>query len=161
MRKLLVRERVFAIGAKFDISDENGNSVFLVEADKFDIGKNIHVYSPNKNREYYYLQQVIRLGAHKYRVINENKNEIGIVEKVFMSPEYTLNSSIGNFTMVGKNLWGRTYEIKRNSIVVGKFTKPITFITDYYEVEIYNEENMPLIIGLVILIDMVRFHNNN
>lgn len=43
MRKLLVRERVFAIGAKFDISDEDGNSVFLVEADKFDIGK-IYMY---------------------------------------------------------------------------------------------------------------------
>lgn len=161
MKKLLVRERVFAIGAKFDITDEYGSEKFLVEADKFDIGKNIHVYSPNKEKEYYYLEQVIRIGAHKYRVVDETKKEIGVVEKAFMSPEYKLNSEIGSFTMIGKNLWGRSYEINRNGQLIGKFTKPITFITDYYEIEIYDEEMMPLIVGLVILIDMVKFHNNN
>ena len=39
MRRFYIKERLFSIGAKFEILDENDNIAFIAEADKFDIGK--------------------------------------------------------------------------------------------------------------------------
>lgn len=50
MRKFYVKEILFAIGAKFDVYDENDNTVFIAEADKFDIGKNISLYDLNNRK---------------------------------------------------------------------------------------------------------------
>lgn len=160
MKKLLVRERILAIGAKYDVTDENNNNIFYIEADKFDIGKNIHVYSQDKSTEYYYLEQTLRIGAHKYKLFDGNKNKLGIIEKEFMIPNYGFDCQLGSFKMKGANFLGRAYEITRNDVVVGRFEKPITFFTDYYELEIYDESITPLIVALAILIDMVRFHRN-
>ena len=44
MKRFYVKERLFAIGAKFDIYDENDNKIFIAEGDRFDIGKNISLY---------------------------------------------------------------------------------------------------------------------
>lgn len=159
MQKLLIRERIIALGAKFDIRDENEKAVFFVEADKFDFGKNIHVYSPNKDKEFYYFQEKVRIGAHKYKLY-EGKTEIATINKEFMSPNYSFSCQLGDFKMEGANLFGRRYQITRNGVAVGEFEKPVTFFTDYYELKIFDESLSALIVGLAILIDMVRFHKN-
>lgn len=159
MKTLLIRERMIALGAKFDVTDRDKNLVYFVEADKFDFGKNIHVYSPNKDIEYYYFEQKIRIGAHKYKLY-EGKSEIATINKEFMSPSYSFSCHLGNFEMVGANMFGRRYKIMRDGILVGEFEKPITFFTDYYELKVFDESLSALIVGLAILIDMVRFHDN-
>ena len=158
MRKLVVRERLIAIGAKFDVKDENGEVIFFIEADKFDIGKNIHVYSnENKDIKYFNLDQVIRIGSHKYRCLDGDGRELGLIEKELWIPNYEMKGELGNFRIEGANMWGRAYEIKKDDILIGRFEKEFNF-RDYYHLEVYDEEYIALIVSFTILIDMVRFH---
>lgn len=161
MKKLLVREQIFAIGAKFDVSDEFDNKLFLVEADKFDIGKNMTVYNHDKSEKYFYLKKVIRLGSHKYKLFDGMKNQLGIIQKELFIPDYIVTSTLGNFEIKGASILGRTYSISKDGDSIGMFHKPVTFLTDYYEIEVYDESFTKLIVAFAILIDMVRFHNNN
>lgn len=118
-KSYFIKERLIALGAKFDVFDENGKEIYLVEADKFDIGKNINVYTPNKDERVLYMEQKIRIGAHKYVMYNVSGKEIALIEKEF-------------------NFLGR----------------------DKYNLKVIDEEYTLFLIGLLIMIDMIKFHGN-
>ena len=160
MRKFYVKERLFSIGAKFDVYDENDNKVFVAEADRFDLGKNINLYDLN-NRKVLYMRQQIRFGAHKYIAYDENMREIATIKKEFMVPEYDITGSVGVMNMESSSILGRSYEIKRNGLTIGKIDKEFTFGRDRYFLEVIDESYTTFFIGLLVMIDMIRFHNDN
>nr|WP_278245123.1 LURP-one-related family protein [Clostridium sartagoforme] len=160
MRRFYIKERLFAIGAKFDVLDENDNVVFIAEADKFDIGKNISIYDSNRNKVLYMRQQ-IRLGAHKYIAYDYNMREIATIKKEFMVPEYNITGSLGIMSMESSSMLGRHYIIKKDGMEIGKIDKELTLGRDRYSLEVLDESYTNFFIGLLVMIDMVRFHNNN
>ena len=136
MRKFYVKERLIAFGAKFDIYDENNNKVFIVEGDKFDIGKNVSLYDSN-NRKILYLKQKFRIGAHKYIAYDKNMREIAVIDKSIMIPEYNISGIYGDMVMKSASVWGRHYEIKSAGTVVGRIDKEFTFGRDRYFTHIF------------------------
>ncbi len=160
MKRFYVKERLFAIGAKFDIYDENDNKIFIAEGDRFDIGKNISLYDLN-NRKLLYMRQQIRLGTHKYIAYDENMKEIATIKKEFMIPEYNITGTVGIMNMDSSSILGRNYEIKKNGIIIGKINKELTLGRDRYFLEVIDESYTTFFIGLLVMIDMVKFHKNN
>ncbi|GAA0086958.1 MULTISPECIES: hypothetical protein [Clostridium] len=160
MRRFYVKERLFAIGAKFDVLDEYNNTAFIAEADKFDIGKNISIYDTN-NRKVLYMRQQLRLGAHKYIAYDENMREIATIKKEFMVPEYNITGSVGVMAMESKSMLGRHYIIRKDGVEIGKIDKELTFGRDRYSLEVLDESYTNFFVGLLVMIDMVRFHSDN
>ncbi|MDV4152582.1 LURP-one-related family protein [Clostridium sp. AL.422] len=160
MRKFYIKERLLSLGAKFDVYDENNIKVFVAEADKFDIGKNISIYD-STNRKILYMSQQIRLGAHKYIAYDKDMREIATIKKEFMVPEYNITGSVGVMVMESSSILGRNYEIKKAGVTIGKIDKEFTFGRDRYFLEVVDERYTEFFIGLLIMVDMVRFHNNN
>lgn len=160
MKRFYVKERLFAIGAKFDIYDENNNKILIAEADKFDIGKNISLYDMS-NRKVLYMQQQIRLGAHKYIAYDESMKEIATIKKEFMIPEYYITGTVGVMNMESSSILGRSYEIKRNGIIIGRISKELTLGRDSYFLEVIDESYTTFFIGLLVMIDMIKFNKDN
>lgn len=160
MRKFYIKERVLSLGAKFDVYDEMDNKVFIAEADKFDIGKNINIYD-SRNRKVLYMRQQVRLGAHKYIAYDYNMREIATIKKEFMVPEYNITGSVGIMNMYSSSILGRSYEIKKDGITIGRIDKEFTLGRDRYFLEVIDENYIEFFVGLLIMVDMVRFHNNN
>lgn len=157
-----IKERLFAIGAKFDVYNSSGEKAFLVEADKFDFGKNITIYSPDKSEKLMYLKQELRIGAHKYRIHDRSGKEIAIVQKTLMIPEYNISGELGQFKMeCDSPLFGRNYDITQNGIKIGAIDKKWTFGRDKYNLEVLEPKYTVLMVGLLIIVDMVRFHSDN
>ena len=160
MKRFYVKERLFAIGTKFDIYDENNNKIFIAEADKFDIGRNISIYNLN-NRKLLYMRQQIRLGTHKYIAYDESMKEIATIKKEFMIPEYDITGAVGVMNIESSNILGRSYEIKRNGMIIGKISKELTLGRDRYFLEVIDEYYTTFFIGLLVMIDMIKFHKDN
>ena len=160
MRKFYIKERLFALGAKFDVYDEQGNNIFISEADKFDIGKNISIYDSN-NRKVLYMRQQVRLGSHKYIAYDQDMREIATIKKELMVPEYNITGSVGIMNMSSSSILGRNYEIKKDGITLGTISKEFSFGRDRYFLEVIDENYTVFFVGLLIMIDMVKFHNNN
>lgn len=159
MRKFYVKESLLAFGAKFDVLDELDNTVFVAEGDKFDIGKNITIYDMNK-RKVLYMKQQIRLGSHKYIAYDESMREIATIKKEFMMHQYNIAGSVGNIILEGSGLLGRHYLIKKEGNIIGKIDKEFTLGRDRYYLEVIDESYTKFFIGLLIMIDMINFHNN-
>lgn len=160
MRRFYIKEKLFAIGAKFNVLDEYDNIIFIVEADKFDIGKNISIYDTNK-RKVLYMRQQLRLGAHKYIAYDSSMIEIATIKKEFIIPKYNITGGFGAMSMEGTNMLGRHYIIKRDEVELGKIDKELTFGRDRYSLEVYDEKYIHFFVGLLVMIDMIKFHNNN
>ena len=160
MRKFYIKERLFALGAKFDVYDEQGNNIFISEADKFDIGKNISIYDSN-NRKVLYMRQQARIGSHKYIAYDQDMREIATIKKELMVPEYNITGSVGIMNMSSSSILGRNYEIKKDGITLGTINKEFSFGRDRYFLEVIDENYTVFFVGLLIMIDMIKFHNNN
>ena len=160
MKRFYVKERLFAIGAKFDVYDEYDNKIFIAEADKFDIGKNISLYDLN-NKKVLYMSQEIRIGAHKYIAYDEYMREIATIKKEFMISEYYITGTVGIMNMESSSILGRSYEIKKNDMIIGRISKELTFGRDVYSLEVIDEAYTTFFIGLLVMIDMIKFHKNN
>ncbi|MGN0027986.1 MAG: LURP-one-related/scramblase family protein [Clostridium sp.] len=160
MRKFYIKERLFALGAKFDVYDEQGNNIFISEADKFDIGKNISIYDSN-NRKVLYMRQQVRIGSHKYIAYDEDMREIATIKKELMVPEYNITGSVGIMNMSSSSILGRNYEIEKDGITLGTISKEFSFGRDRYFLEVIDENYTVFFVGLLIMIDMIKFHNNN
>lgn len=160
MKKYYVKQRLFAIGSKFDVLDEDENEVYLAEADKFDIGKNISIYTANKDQKLLYMKQKIRIGAHKYIAYDSNMLEVATIQKEFLNPVYNISGQVGDMIMEGNSILGRHYIIKRQGVEIGKIDKEFTLGRDRYFLEVFDETYTYFLIGLLIMVDMVRFHDN-
>ncbi len=160
-KSYFIKERLIALGAKFDVFDENGKEIYLVEADKFDIGKNINVYTPNKDERVLYMEQKIRIGAHKYVMYNVSGKEIALIEKEFMIPKYNISGIYGDIEMESENILGRSYTIRKNDLDIGYIEKEFNLLgRDKYNLKVIDEEYTLFLIGLLIMIDMIKFHGN-
>lgn len=161
MKRYYIKERLFAIGSKFDVLNESGETKFLVESDKFEIGKNISIYTPAKEKKLLYMRQQIRLGAHKYIAYDGNMREIATIKKEFLVPEYNITGDIGTMRMESKGLLGRHYSILKDGIEIGKIDKEFTLGRDKYSLEVQDEYYTNFLIGLLVMVDMIRFHEDN
>lgn len=157
--KFYVKEKLLAIGAKFIVYNNLDQAQYIVEADKFDIGKNISLYTIDKSRKLLYLKQKIRLGSHKYVMYSETGSELATIEKVPLSPNYNLDSIYGAMELNGDFL-RRHFKLISNGKTIGSIDKELSFRDAYY-IDVIREDLELFIIGLGIMIDMVSFHKNN
>lgn len=160
MRRFEVKQRMFALGSKFDIINEYGDEEYHVQADFFDIGKNINIFNKS-GVKVLYMKQIIRLGAHKYKIYDRNEIEIGVVSKELLTPRYTIEGNLGNIEMQANDIMGRHYNVYKDGISIGKLGKKVTFLRDEYYLEVIDENYSDLLVGLLIMIDMIKFNNKN
>ena len=79
--RLLIKQRVFSFGEKFDIYDENGNVKYYVESELFTFGHQFHVYDVNNN-EIGSVHQVLFSLPPKYEIVMNGVTR-GHIEKLF------------------------------------------------------------------------------
>ena len=84
-----------------------------------------------------------------------------MIKKEFMVPKYNITGEVGVMSMKGSNMLGRHYTITKDGMELGKVDKELTLGRDRYFLEVYNEYYTHFFIGLLVMIDMIEFHNKN
>ena len=64
---LYIRQKVFTLADKYDITDENENPVFRVEGEFLSFGARLHLYGPDM-RELYYVEQELFHFMPRYNI---------------------------------------------------------------------------------------------
>lgn len=160
MKSFYIKERIFTIRSKFDVTNEEGETQYIVEADKFNIGKNISIYNKDGIKVIYFREK-IRFGTHKYIAYNSNMDEIAEIKKEFICPEYKISGTIGNISMRANDSFARHYDIEYGDILIGKIGKDLTFLRDEYYLEVFDEIFTEFLVGLLVMIDMIKYNNKD
>ncbi|MBZ2174613.1 LURP-one-related family protein [Schnuerera sp. xch1] len=155
--KYLIKERIFTLSDKFNIEDENGNSIYQVEGKIFSVGNKLRIYELN-GKELIYIEQKILRFLPEYNIYGEGSH-LAMVKKefTFFKPKFSIESSHGKFTIDG-DVFQHNFDVLKNNKPVAWVNKKWGTFSDTYCVEIMDEQDQPFILALVIVMDQI-FHD--
>ncbi len=156
--RYLVKQKIFSIGDKFTIRDENENPVYQVVGKVFTIGKKLDLYDMDDQHLAYIEQKIFRFLPEYY--IYRDEELLAQVKKefTFFKPRFNIDSHYGNFTIEG-NIFAHEFNILKNGRTVAWISKKWISWSDTYTVDINDDEDQAFILSLVIVLDQVHHDN--
>lgn len=159
--RFYIKEKVFSIGDNFSIFDESGNEVFYVKGQVFSLGNKLRIYD-ERHKELIYMEQKIFSLMPQYTIYGETNALATIRKKVtFLSHKFMIDSIYGDFTVDGDFMAHDFSIIKNGTKRCASIIKKWFSFGDSYEINIADDENIPFMLALVIVIDQVLHDNKN
>lgn len=158
--KLYIKQRVFAIGDKYNIYNEEEQLVYCVRSQLISFGAKLFLMD-EQEREQYFIKQRITFFLKEYEIYKENRLCACIEQKLsFLKSKLTIKSTYGDFEVHG-NLWGMDYEIQKDGVYFGAVHKALLSWGDSYELDIPEETDPAFFVAIVIAIDNCLHNENN
>ena len=77
-------------------------------------------------------------------------------------PKYNISGVLGKFVMsCDSAIFGRNYVVEKDGFKIGEIDKEWTFGRDRYILNVLDEDYTVFLVGLLVMVDMVRFHSDN
>lgn len=150
--KLYIQQKVFSIGDKYNIFDEQNRPIYQVEGEVFTLGAKIHLYDLNR-RELYYIEQKVLSFLPVYRVFQGSQLRAEIQKEfTFFTNDLTINSSMGQYVLTG-DFMAMSFSITHNGKLVGSIHKEWFTFGDCYELNIADGADPAFFSAMVIAID--------
>jgi len=155
-----IRQKIFSFGDKFSVNAEDGSPIIFVEGKVFSIGNKLNVYDAHGDELFYIEQKVFKL-LPEYRIFSLGE-EVAFLKKEFsfLKPKINISSAYGTFRIEG-NFLGYNFNIIKDGEIVGAVSKKFVAFSDSYTLDIFEDENIPFLITLTIVIDQILHDNDN
>ena len=150
-----VQQRVFSLGDRFDIVDEQGQPAFQVKSHLLSIGHSMDLLDSTGAQVAHIQERVLTF--HPEYEISRGGQVVAVVQKklfTLVHDRFTVEGAAGTFEMVGDWLsWN--YSITQNGQSVAQISKQLALFHDRYGVDIAEGVDVPNILCLVIVMDEV------
>ena len=156
--KLYIKQKVFSFRDKFYVKDEYGEDKYYVEGELFSFGKKLHIYNLAGNELALVHQKVLSF-MPKFTVEINNTTICEIVKKLTLfKPKYMVN---GLGWDVEGDIFAHDYVITSCNRSIVSIHKQWMTWGDTFELDIDDNENEIVALGVVLAIDTVLDANNN
>lgn len=153
MKRLIIDQKLLSIREKFFVKDEMGNDLYEVTGSLFEIPKSFSI----RNRSGVELAKVWK---KPISFLPKFFLEIGGTQVAVIQKEFTFFKSRyhieGQGIEIHGNLWDMNFEIFKNGHLSGRVDKEWFKIRDTYAIEIADERDELLTLGIVLAIDYVK-----
>ncbi len=157
--RLLIKQRVFSWGEKFDIYDEQGNVKYFVKGEIFSLGHQLHVYDKFENEIGGVHQQLLTF-LPKYDIVMGGQKRGTIVKQfTFFKQQYDVDF---NGWHVDGDFLDWNYDVYSGGRPIIHISKEWLAWGDTYTIDFENPADELMGLMLVIAIDAANCdHNNN
>ncbi|MDT2829088.1 MAG: LURP-one-related/scramblase family protein [Enterococcus viikkiensis] len=153
MEKLYIKQKVFSIGEKYTVMNENQEPRYYVKGSFLKIPKTFTIEDEQGREISKITKKVISL-LPKFFVEMNGKEAIEISKHLtFLKAKYAISTE--GLTVDG-NWWDMDFEVSQHGQKVAEINKRWISWGDTYEISIFDEALEELIISLVIAIDCVK-----
>ncbi|MCM0648299.1 LURP-one-related family protein [Clostridium swellfunianum] len=151
-----IRQRIFSFGDNFTIRDEEDNARFEVRGKVFSFGDKLKIHDILGNELVYIEQEMFHL-MPRFNIYLDG-NYAASVKKEFslFRPSFTIESSMGNYTIEG-DIFSHEFEILNNGRQVAYVSKGWFTLSDVYGADIADSENQAFMLAMVIVIDQILY----
>lgn len=157
--RLYIKQRVFSVRDKYDIYDENQNSIFHVWSKIISLGAQIFLCDMN-GQELYHIKERITMFLKKYELYQGERLVASIQQNLkLFNNSLSIQSSYGNFEIQGDFL-AMDFQIYQDGSTIGIISKKWFSWGDSYELSIQEGVDAAFFTALVITIDNC-IHNGN
>ena len=157
--KYIVKQSAFSLVTKFSILDENNIEKYYVEKKILSFGMHYNFYDNSQN-ELFEIKQDIGNFFPKFDLIKSGQLAGSIKRKL----EFNVNEF--EIEPIGWIIKGETFGLRHNYQVfngdmpIASIKKVIQFGGDCYEVEVYDEKNIFIVLSSVVVIDAIMFNGS-
>lgn len=158
MRKLYIKQAVFSWPQHFEIRDELGNTVYVVDSKMFSIGRKLTICAPNGIVLANIEQEVFRF-LPRYHIIIDGVTVLTMIKRFTMFRDsYTFEGS--HYTLEG-DYWSHNYRLLEDGRAVMTVNKKWFTWGDTYEMQIFDQIDELLCVAVCIIMDCVNASKNN
>ena len=158
--KFYIKQKVFTIGDKFTVYDENGNDAFYIEGEFFTLGRKFHLFSTS-GCELSYIEQRVFSFLPKYYIYRDGQEVAQVVKEFsFFSQAYTVK---GLGYEVRGDILAHEYSVYKNGYEIANVSRKWFTFGDAYELDFDSDEDEVNLLSIVIVIDacIQSAKNNN
>ena len=156
--KLLIKQKVFSFGSKFNIFDEHGEIKYVASGEVFTFGRKLHIMDVNGN-EVIYIEQKLLTFRPKYEINIVGNVPVEIVKEfTFFTHEYSIPD--WNVIINGDFL-AHEYTVTMNGYNVATMSKEWLTWGDTYIIDIPDPKNELLALACVLVVDCCMESNND
>ncbi len=154
MTKLLIKQRVFSWGDKYDVYDRDGKPKYYVESELFTFGHKIHIYDYKTNREVAYISERVFTFLQRAE-ITVGGIPLGEITKefTFFVPKYSIDYN--GWTIDGDFMEWDYSIYDRNNSEIATISKELFRWGDTYSLTVENDSDEVTALVTVIAIDMM------
>ncbi len=160
--KLYIKQKVFSIGAKYNVCTAEEQPVYTAEGEIFTIGAKVHLYD-TEGRELLTIKQKLLTFMPLYEVYQGDALFATLSQKfTFFKKKIEVSSTYGDFIIDG-SFWDHDYTITCNGKLFGSVRKEWLTWGDVYELNINSEqeEHAAFFVALVLAIDSILASQSN
>lgn len=159
--KFQIRQKVFSIGDKYLIRDQQGDPAYQVIGRVFSWGHSLS-FQTAQGVELATIEQKLLSWKPRYRIFREGELFAEVIKEwTWVKKKFTLDVPGPNDYTINGSFWEHEYEFSRSGRVVARASKKIWSLTDIYGVDIEDGEDEESILATCIVIDLVCAANHS
>jgi len=153
MKQLYIKQKVFSLGGKFTVKDQEEKDVYYVEGSFMQIPETFSIMNTTRDEVALITKKMFSF-LPKFFVEVDGREVLTIKKEFsFFKARYTIDAAS---IEVNGNWWDMNFQVLQHGEVVGQVSKEWFTWGDSYKVQILNEEMETIIIALVVAIDCVK-----
>ena len=170
--KLLIKQKVFSFGSKFNIFDENGEIKYVAVGEVFTFGRKLHVMDTDGNEvipdmlklwedgnEVIYIEQKLLTFRPKYEINIVGNAPVEIVKEFTL---FTHEYSIPDWNVkINGDFLAHEYTVTMNGYDIAVMSKEWLTWGDTYIINIPDPGNELLALAAILVVDCCMESNND
>ena len=160
MMRYVMKQKLFTIGEKFSIFDQDDQDVYHCRAKIFTLGNQLF-FADARDQDIFFIKQKLLSWVSTHEIYQAD-NVYATIKK----EPFTFFKSVFHVDVVGKepleivgNFFQHEYTFSRSGRQIAEVSKQFFAFSDTYGIDIAPGEDDALILATVVVIDMVS-HNN-
>lgn len=153
MKKLYIKQKVFSLGEKFTVKDQQEKDVYYVEGSFLQIPKTFTIMNTHREEVALISKRVLTFLPEFF--VEVNGREMIRIKKdfTFFKAHYTIEAA--GIEVLG-NWWDMDFQVLKDGQIIAEVSKEWLTWGDSYQVKIFNEGMETIIIAIVVAIDCVK-----
>ncbi|MEK4427536.1 LURP-one-related/scramblase family protein [Solibacillus sp. FSL K6-1523] len=153
MKQLYIKQKVFSLGGKFTVKDQQESDRYYVEGSFMQIPKTFSIFNATRDEIALITKKVFSFLPKFF--VEVNGREVLTIQKEFSFFKARYKIEAAGIEING-NWWDMNFQVLQHGEVIGKVSKEWFTWGDSYKVDILNEEMETIIIAIVVAIDCVK-----
>ena len=161
--KFHIKERAWTIREELLVRDQNGQPVFKVKGKFFHIGDNLRLLDLEERAEAAHIKQKVLALTPHYEIYQNGAHWASLHEKLlhFFGERFKIKLESGEIYHIDGNIWNWDFTVSNDrGDLLAEISKRISLFSDSYAVDIAQGVDVPLMISLAIVMEMIREHQS-
>lgn len=152
--KFFVKNKFGSLGGSSKVYDENGTNLFKVKGKVFSFTRKKKIFDMDGKLLFIVKNKFINWWAHTSFIFDGEKQKIASVKNRVFKGGYDV---VGYTDEIALDGWGlKGYTVLKNGKKVGSVKSNIMALTDTYEVEVDDEQDIAFMVAIIVAMDNVN-----